>query len=198
MGFLNEVWKKRCEEANEFTRQARGDFGRLAEGATIFPPFQCENPQCMFLGRVGIQSNGWMGAVIKYAGASYSPRLEIGDGTGIGPGFHLFCCTHMTIGQNVMIAPYVYITDNLHGFEDIHVPPSQQPLKVPGPVSIGDWTWIGERACILPNVSIGKHCVIGSAAVVTKSIPDYCVVAGIPARIIKRYDPDQKAWVRVS
>jgi len=151
----------------------------------------------MFFGRVAIYSNGWMGAVTGYAGVPHTPRLDVGDGTSFGRGIHLFCCTHMTIGQNVMIADHVYISDNLHGFEDLNVPSSKQPLKVPGPVSIGDDTWIGERACILPNVAIGRHCVVGAAAVVTKSIPDYCVVAGIPARIIKRYDFDRQAWVRV-
>jgi len=194
MSFLKDEWNKRCEEAKEFARQARGDFGRLAEDSEIFPPFRCGNPQCMFFGRVSISSHGWMGAVTQYAGATHSPRLEVGDGTYFGHGIHLFCCLTMTIGKNVMIADHVYITDNLHGYEDIDMPPAAQPLKVPGPVSIGDDTWIGERACILPNVSIGKHCVIGAAAVVTKNIPDYCVVVGTPARIIKRYDFDAKDW----
>ena len=197
MGFLQQEWSRQCAEARDFTQKARGDFGRLAEGSVIFPAFRCGNPQCMFFGRVTISASGWMGAVTEYAGVSHTPRLDVGDGTTFGRGIHLFCCMRMAIGQNVMIADHVYITDNLHGFEDINVSPAKQPLKVPGPVSIGDDTWIGERACILPNVTIGRHCVIGSAAVVTKSIPDYCVVAGIPARVVKRYDFDRQAWVRV-
>lgn len=96
-----------------------------------------------------------------------------------------------------MIADHVYITDNLHGYEDINIPPVDQPLKVPGPVIIGDQTWIGERACILPNVKIGRHYVIGSNAVVTKDVPDYSVPAGIPARVIKHYDFKKNVWVRL-
>jgi len=196
MGFLEQEWNKKCQEALAFTRLACGDFGRLDEGAVIYPPFRCEHPEHMFFGKVAIYANGWMGAVTTYAGASYSPRLEVGDGTSFGRGIHLFCATRMVIGKNVMIADNVYITDNLHGFEDIQAPPSQQPLTVPGPVHIGDATWIGERVCILPNVTIGRHCVIGAGAVVTKSIPDFCVAAGVPARVIRYYDTQRKSWVR--
>ncbi len=196
--FLKQYWKDQCQDAVKFTNLARDDFGQLAEGSLIFPPFRCENPAAMFFGRVAIYANGWMGAVEKYAGAEFNPRLEIGDGTRIGRGVHLFCCLHMVIGRNVLIADNVYISDNLHGYENIDLPPSKQPLITPGPVSIGDETWIGERVCVLPNVAIGKHCVIGAAAVVKKDIPDYCVAAGVPAKIIKRYDFDGQAWVWVS
>lgn len=196
MGFLKQARKKQCDEAAEFTQLARNDFGQLAEGAVIFPPFRCEHPEHMFFGQVVISANGWMGAVTEYAGTSYSPRLEVANGTSFGRGIHLFCCARMVIGQNVMIADNVYISDNLHGFENINLPPAQQPLYVPGPVSIGDATWIGERACILPNVTIGCHCVIGAGSVVTKSVPDFCVAAGVPARVIRRYDMERKCWVK--
>ena len=59
---------------------------------------------------------------------------------------------------------------------------------------IGDDSWIGENVCII-GASIGRHCVIGANAVVTKEIPDYCVAVGNPARVIKRYDFEQKDWV---
>jgi acetyltransferase-like isoleucine patch superfamily enzyme len=55
-------------------------------------------------------------------------------------------------------------------------------------VLVGEGSWIGFRANILSGVTIGKHCVVAAGAVVTRSVPDYCVVAGCPARIIKKYD----------
>lgn len=198
MGFLKEERKKQLESAREFTDKARSDFGTLGKGTLIIPPIRIDNPDKMFFGRnVLINSYGWIGAVTVYAGSRYEPRLEIGDNTSLGHGLHLFCCMHMIIGKDVMIADHVYISDNLHGYKDINIPPAHQSLKVPGPVIIGDQTWIGERVCILPNVTIGKHCVIGSNAVVTKDVFDYSVVAGIPAKTIKHYDFKKKAWVRL-
>jgi acetyltransferase-like isoleucine patch superfamily enzyme len=70
-------------------------------------------------------------------------------------------------------------------------------LKQPGPVIIEDEVWIGNGACILPNVTIGKHSIIGSNAVVTKDIPPYCVAAGVPAKIIKQYNPQTEKWEKV-
>lgn len=59
-------------------------------------------------------------------------------------------------------------------------------------MNIGDQTFIGMHAMVMPGVTIGKHCVIGANAVVTESIPDYCVAAGVPAKIMKRYDKKKK------
>ena len=64
------------------------------------------------------------------------------------------------------------------------------------PVIIGEGSWIGENVCII-GASVGKHCVIGANAVVTKDIPDYCVAVGTPAKIIKKYDTKIKKWIKV-
>ena len=64
-------------------------------------------------------------------------------------------------------------------------------------VIIDEGTWIGTKTTIIGNVHIGKHCVIGANSVVTKDIPDYCVAAGIPAKIIKRYNFETNCWERV-
>ena len=61
-------------------------------------------------------------------------------------------------------------------------------------VHIGDGSWLGTHVVIAGNITIGKHCVIGANSVVKHDIPDYCVAAGIPARIIKRYDFGTKSW----
>ena len=63
-------------------------------------------------------------------------------------------------------------------------------------VTIGEDSWIGENVCIC-GASIGKHCVIGANSVVTKDIPDYCVAAGIPAKVIKKYNFEKNSWDRI-
>ena len=62
------------------------------------------------------------------------------------------------------------------------------------PVSIGDKTWIGDNVCILPGTRIGRGSVVGANSVVRGVFPDYCVIVGAPARIVKRYDPVRKGW----
>lgn len=89
------------------------------------------------------------------------------------------------IENNVLIAPDVFITVNNHNYADINKPIIQQGDTEEG-VVIKEGSWIGRGATILKGVTIGKNSIVGAGAVVTKDVPDYCVVGGIPAKIIKR------------
>lgn len=94
----------------------------------------------------------------------------------------------VTIGDRCHIAPNVTIITESHG---VDVAPRRAGLLYARPVSIGDDCWIGTNVVILPGVTIGKGCTIGSCAVVSKNIPDFSVAAGVPARVIKKLeDPD--------
>ncbi len=64
-------------------------------------------------------------------------------------------------------------------------------------IIIGDGTWIGTNAVIVGNVKVGKNCVVGANSVVLDDIPDYCVVAGVPVKIIKMYNSKRGEWIRV-
>jgi acetyltransferase-like isoleucine patch superfamily enzyme len=94
-----------------------------------------------------------------------------------------------------MTAQHVVISGLNHGYEDCTMPPSLQPVKT-APVTIGDAVWIGANAVILPGVSLGTHVVVGAGSVVTKDVADFCVVAGNPARVIRRYNPAAGGWER--
>ena len=119
--------------------------------------------------------------------------LELQDGVTIGHFNHIYATKRIILERNVLTADKVYISDNLHGYQDILTPIKNQPIIQNGEVVIGENSWIGENVCVL-GVSIGKHCIIGANSVVTKDIPDYCVAAGIPAKIIKRYCFETKTW----
>lgn len=142
---------------------------------------------------VNIAYKTWL-AAIPHTGAK-TCELVIGDGTCIGNFNHIYATNSIVIGNNVLTADKVYISDNLHSYEDITVPIMHQPIKQINTVIIGDGCWLGENACVI-GAKIGKNCVIGANSVVTKDIPDYCVAVGAPAKIIKRFNLDQQIWIQ--
>lgn len=107
----------------------------------------------------------------------------IGDYTRIG--LHNTIIGPVTIGNHVNLAQGITVTALNHNFSEKDKRIDEQGVST-GQVVIGDDVWIGANAVVLPNVSIGRHCVIAAGAVVTKDVPDGCVVAGVPAKIIKR------------
>ena len=117
------------------------------------------------------------------------PELKIGDGVSIGAFNHITCTNKIVIGDGVLIGKFVTVTDNSHGNTDyasLHIKPNDRDVVSKGPVIIGNNVWIGDKATILPGVTIGDGAVIAANAVVTKDVPAYSVAAGNPARIIKK------------
>lgn len=120
-------------------------------------------------------------------------QLIIEDNCNIGHFNHIYCTKRIILKRGVLTADKVYISDNLHSYENINIIIKDQPIKQNGEVVIGEGSWLGENVCIL-GVKIGKQCVIGANSVVTHDIPDYCVAVGSPAHIIKRYDFITNTW----
>jgi maltose O-acetyltransferase len=89
------------------------------------------------------------------------------------------------IGDYVMMGPYVSILSGSHNFNSIEIPMTEQGATVRKPVVIGNDVWIGTKVIILPGLNIGSHSIIGAGSVVTKNVPEYAIVAGSPAKIIK-------------
>lgn len=142
---------------------------------------------------VNIAYKTWL-AAIPHTG-SKTCELVIGNGTCIGNFNHIYATNSIVIGNNVLTADKVYISDNLHSFEDITVPIIHQPIKQINTVIIGDGSWLGENVCVI-GAKIGKNCVIGANSVVTKDIPDYCVAIGSPAKVIKRFCLNSNKWLK--
>jgi serine acetyltransferase len=122
------------------------------------------------------------------------PVVRIGDRCMIGRGSHIVGHLSIEIGDDVWTGPYVYITDQNHGYADVHTPIGRQwPTDLS--VRIGSGSWLGAGAAVLPGSSIGEHVVVGAGSVVRGTIPDRCVVAGSPARVVRWYDDADQAWV---
>jgi acetyltransferase-like isoleucine patch superfamily enzyme len=156
-----------------------------------------EHPEHVELGDgVYLHDYCWISSVARPDGVAM-PLLTIGEGTYIGRFATIACAQRVRIGSRVLISDRVFIGDALHGFSQLDVPISQQPIVPAGPVEIGERSWIGIGACILPGVRIGTHCVIGANAVVTHDVPDFHVAAGVPARPLRRMDADDPASRRL-
>ncbi len=121
--------------------------------------------------------------------------LFIGDNVIISESCFISACNRIVIEENVGISPNVMIIDNSRKIGDISRPSKEQELKI-GHVHIGADSWIAYGACIMPNVTIGKHCIIGALSVVNKDIPSYSVAVGAPARVVKRFDFGRREWVK--
>ncbi|MBE6578125.1 MAG: acyltransferase [Ruminococcaceae bacterium] len=105
----------------------------------------------------------------------------------------IYCASRVEIDEDVMMGSGILITDNDHGIDPTAPNYRNQPLTTK-PVKIGKGCWIGERATVLSGVEIGEHSIVAAGAVVTKSIPPYSIAAGVPARVIKRWDFDTQEW----
>lgn len=114
------------------------------------------------------------------------PVLRIGDGCVIGRGSHIVAHYSIVIGDDVFTGPYVYVTDQNHGYADPDVPIGRQwPSNTA--VSIGAGSWLGAGAIVLPGARIGRNVVVAAGSVVRGRVPDRCVVAGVPARVVREY-----------
>lgn len=148
--------------------------------------------------RVSIGKNVFIGKNVDIfpVGGEYLSKVIIGNNVVIGDYNRFASCDCIEIEDDVLFAAHVHITDHSHEFRDIDEPIIKQGIYSKGKVKIGKGSWLGYRSEILSGVTIGEHCVIAAGAIVTKNIPAYSIVAGIPANIIKRYDFDKQKWVR--
>jgi acetyltransferase-like isoleucine patch superfamily enzyme len=181
-----------------FTKILASSFKKISSKSTIIPPFRFQNLQRMTIGKeVTIHSNCW---IMVYPGydREESSNLVIKENTSIGMGSTISAIKKIIIEENVVMSRNVYISDHSHKFEDISIPIKDQGIDKIEEVVIGRDTWLGQNSVILPGVKIGRHCIVGANSVVNRSIPDYCVVVGAPARIIRRYNEYSGQWEKVS
>lgn len=116
--------------------------------------------------------------------------LKLGNGVVVGRGSHLVADTSVTLGDDVFCGPYVYITSTNHSYDDPGEPVGRQWPRT-APVEIGPGSWLGAGAVVLPGARLGRNVVVAAGSVVRGEVPDHAVVAGAPARVVRRWDTDQ-------
>lgn len=123
--------------------------------------------------------------------------LTLGKFVRVGRYSSIGCSNNIILKDHVRIGPFVHLTDRNHTYEDISTPIWKQPISYPGPTIIEEESWIGYGSQIMAGVHIGKHCVVGAGSIVTKDIPDFCLAAGVPAKILKKYNFKTNKWEKV-
>lgn len=172
-------------------------FKKLA--SVISRKVEFKNPQRISIGKgVVISPYCWIAAMINDLPVinAFNPWIEIHDGVSIGRFAHITVTNGLIIEKNVLITEGVLISDTINGYEDINKPVLRQRMFNRGPIRIKEGAWIANGARIVGSVTIGKNAVVGANAYVDKNVPDYCIVGGIPAKIIKRYDANLGRWVK--
>ena len=125
------------------------------------------------------------------------PVIVIDDNCKIGYGSIISAKNRIHLERDVLVGQQVIIQDHNHAYEDVTIPVVDQGVTGNGKIRIGQGSWIGRGAAILcprGELTVGRNCVIAINSLVTRSIPDYCVVFGSPATIIRQYDPETRAW----
>jgi len=122
-----------------------------------------------------------------------SARIEIQDDVSIGQNVHITSSSNLIIGKSSTILANVFITNIDHDYQDIgtHILKQKHIIKE---TRLGENCYIGIGACLQAGTILGNQCVVGANAVVRGIFPDYSVIVGVPARVVKRYNINSKLW----
>jgi acetyltransferase-like isoleucine patch superfamily enzyme len=202
--FAGELVQRSWERARslgalhpESVRAAR--FGHLGRGSLIgFPNTALFGERWMHIGDETL-----IGPWVTLT-AGYMPdqpdvpdrALVIGDRCVIGARSSIIAHSSITIGDDVWFGEDVFVTDANHGYEDPTLPIGRQ-IADAEPVAIGAGSWLGHGAIVLPGADVGRHVVVAAGSVVRGVVPESCVVAGSPARVVRRRCSDGQ-WRRVA
>jgi|tagenome__1003787_1003787.scaffolds.fasta_scaffold20987768_2 acetyltransferase-like isoleucine patch superfamily enzyme len=170
-----------------FSLLASGAFAQFGRSSVIQLPVRLSGEDRIRIGSgVFVGAGSWL----QTLGDLPETRLEIGDGTSIAGSCVLSAAVDVRLGQNVLLARNVYISDHIHAYTDTERPVLSQGVEKLAPVVVEDGAWLGQGVVVCPGVRIGRGAVVGANAVVTKDVPAYTLAVGAPARIVREFGPE--------
>lgn len=169
--------------------------GKISNNLNIGKNVRFKNKKLITVGNHASIGNG---AEFFPLEQGHPSRIVIGDGVVIGDYNRFASMNSIVIEDNVLFAAYVHITDHSHEYRNPAIPVVKQGVFTKDGVHICKGSWIGLRVSILSGVTIGENSVVAAGSIVTKDVPSFSVVAGVPAKVIKRYDFDKKEWVNAN
>lgn len=174
-------------------------------GFKDFDNSSCFDENCKFSGkeRITVGKDCYFGpgseiiALNNHFSQQLDSSLTIGNHVRMTARVRITCAGKIQIGNDVLMAPEVFISDHNHGMDPEYKGGYSPQSLIIKNVIIEDGVWLGQRVCVLPGVTIGNHSIIGAASVVTHNIPPYTIAVGSPAKVVKKWDHDKKEWMKV-
>lgn len=185
-----------------YTLWVRTTYPFAAVGKNLSIHYACKlptgAPHRLKLGNsVAICKDAWLN-ISAPSPANGEPIIILEDRCLIAPRCELSAKNKIHLERGVMLSPQVLIMDHNHAYEDPALPIRDQGVTEGGTIRIGEGCWIGHGAAIICNkgqLVLGRNCVVSANTVVQRSFPDYSVIAGSPARVVRQYDPQKGVWV---
>lgn len=175
----------------------RPRLGKMGSNSFILLPRKITNKKFVEVGRdCQIGKSLVLEAITNHGTQQFSPGVSIGDNVYIGRYCQIFCIDSIKIEDGCVLSEYIYMSDSAHGFDPNAGLIMQQDLVSKGPIHIGKNTFLGYGVSVMPGVSLGENCVVGINSVVTLSFPDFSMIAGSPAKLIKTYCQSRKEWIK--
>jgi len=167
-----------------FSLLVSGAFAKFGKNSSLMYPVRLSGEGRIAIGdRVSIGPGSWLKTLSD--GENRSVALEIGSGASIAGACVLSAIRSVVLEKDVLLARNVYVSDHIHRYTQIGVPILKQGLDKVMPVLIRQGAWLGQNVVVCPGVTIGRGAVIGANSLVNSDIPDFCVAAGAPARVLK-------------
>jgi acetyltransferase-like isoleucine patch superfamily enzyme len=169
----------------------------LGKNSVLIKPLKI-TPEYLSVGdNVSIDYHGRIEAIECYSNITYEPNIILEDGVTFEQRCHITAASELIVGANTIASFDVMITDIDHNYEEIGIPIGKQKITV-NRTKIGKNCFIGSGVKIQAGTTLGCHCVIGANSVVRGIFPDYSVIVGVPARIVKRFDFNSNSWRKTS
>lgn len=168
----------------------------FGKNSTVTYPYSFGEKRFIAIGKnTFIHKNAILNPISFDNGKFFTPSIEIGNNVYVGLNSNLSAINAIKISDNCVLSDYVFMCDTSHGFNPLNGSFIKQPLAEGKPIFIGENSFIGRNVFISPGVTIGKFCVVGAYSLVNKSFPDYCMIVGNPARIIKTFCLKTQSWI---
>lgn len=172
-------------------------YEHLKIGSHIRKPLKITGKRYISIGNSFVDKNARIEAISIYANEVFHPKIIIEDNVSIQQNIHLTCANEIIISRGTSITANVGIFDIIHPYENIKINPRIQSIKTK-PIFIGENCLIGMNSVILPGTYLGRHCIVGALSVCSGNYPEYSVITGSPAKIIKRYNFNSNRWEKTN
>lgn len=184
-----------CEDTKfyyaKYPKVRKESFYYFGNDSFINNPLEIANPYNIYIGdKVRLRDR------VRLVPVNNS-HIYFGNNIGTQNSLTIISGSNVYIGNNVAIAGNCFISAGSHGMDPLSESPYGEQLYTGKEIVINDNVWIGQNVSIMSGVNIGKYSIIGAGSVVTKSIPEFSIAVGNPAKVVKKYDAEKKSWVKV-